>query len=59
MICKFGKNFAFLKMFEESPIPRYQQTLLNIVEKGQHGSSGSCLADSSFPREAFELVWRG
>lgn len=45
MFHKFGKNFAFLEMWEEPPNPRFQQTLLNRVEKGQQGASGSCLAN--------------
>lgn len=55
MICKSGKNFAFLAMLEESHIPRGISTAntveRNRVEKGQHGSLGSCHVKPSFPVE--------
>lgn len=55
MFCKFGKNFATLERCEGPPFQGYRQTLLNRVEKGQHGTLGSSLASPSFPREASEL----
>ena len=55
MFHKSGKNFVFLEMFEESLNPKCQQTLLNRVEKGQHETLGSCLANPSSPGEASEL----